>query len=85
MFIVWTHKTAIEDYHLREILNFNKNMALLYSTENLNLSISYTFNYNEEEYQINRIEPLFIDAVNINTNITRRFTNLKYAFYACKR
>ena len=84
LFIVPANKFTIVDDHLRQILNFNDNIAPLYSTENFNLNVSYFFDHEDEEYQINRIEPLFIEAVNIATNTTRRFTNLQYVFYACK-
>ena len=84
-FIVPTNKSTIVDDHLREILNFNNNIVPLYSAENFNLNVDCAFDHDKEEYQINRVEPLFIEAVNMNTNVTRRFTNLQYVFYACQR
>jgi len=84
-FIVPANKSTIVDDHLREILNFNTNIIPVHSNENFHLHVGYVFDHDEEEYQINAVEPLFIEAVNINTGVTRRFTNVQYVFHACQR
>ena len=84
-FIVPANKSTIVDDYLREILYFNTNIIPAHPNENFYLHVGYVFDHDEEEYQINVVEPLFIEAVNMNTGITRRFTNLQYVFHACQR
>ena len=53
--LVLHDKHEIEDDYLREILNCNNNYLPITITENFNLCIRYTFNFEDDEHEISRV------------------------------